>query len=72
MDTVSADLTAAAGSTGTVRARVWGGNGVDTLTLLTTRAVAEDLVTFDAVINGGNGKDVFVVSDGVRVADAPR
>jgi hypothetical protein len=71
-DTVSADLTAAAGSTGTVRARVLGGNGVDTLTLLTARAVADDPVSFDAAINGGNGKDVFVSSDGVRVVDLPK
>ena len=71
-DVVSADLTAAAGSTGAVRARVWGGNGVDTLTLLTTNAVAEDTVTWDALLNGGNGKDVLSeASDGVEVVSAP-
>ena len=71
-DTLSADLTAAAGSTGTVKARVFGGNGVDTLTLLTARAATDDPVSFDAAVNGGNGKDVFTSSDGVRVVDLPR
>lgn len=71
-DTVSADLTAAAGSTGTVKARVYGGNGVDTLTLLAAQAAAGDPVSFDAVLNGGNGKDIVVqASDGVRVVAAP-
>jgi hypothetical protein len=71
-DTVSTNLTAAAWSTGTVKARVYGGNGVDTLTLLTARAAVDDPVSFDAAMNGGNGKDVFTSSDGVRVVDAPR
>ena len=68
-DTVSANLTAADGSTGTVKARVFGGNGVDTVTLLTARATAGDAVSFDAAVCGGNGKDVFQSSDGVRVLD---
>jgi hypothetical protein len=69
-DTVSANLTAADGSTGTVKARVFGGNGVDTATLLTSRTTTTDAVSFDAVLCGGNGKDVLTSSDGVRVVDS--
>jgi len=54
-----------------VKARVYGGNGPDTLTLLTAQAAAGGPVSFDAVLSGGNGKDVFQASDGVRVVAAP-
>jgi hypothetical protein len=68
-DTVAAIITLAAGSTGSVKGAVNGGDGDDDLTFNITGATAS--VAIDATLDGGDGTDTCVATANVTVLNCP-